>query len=138
MFRSISVKLNHDGMSNDALMTAVNAALFIFPSPFHILSLHQTLKHLRTAEFKPYVVFVRPPCIERLRETRKNAKVISGKDDKTSSKAFSVIHTAHTAFTSVHLSIILFHPDVMSFLSQLVSVGFESFFCSSISQCMVK
>lgn len=48
-----------------------------------------TLKHLRTAEFKPYVVFVRPPCIERLRETRKNAKVISGKDDKTSSKAFS-------------------------------------------------
>lgn len=48
-----------------------------------------TLKHLRTAEFKPYVVFVKPPCIERLRETRRNAKVISGKDDKTSSKAFS-------------------------------------------------
>ncbi|RXN05683.1 MAGUK p55 subfamily member 7 isoform X1 [Labeo rohita] len=48
-----------------------------------------TLKHLRTAEFKPYVVFVKPPSIERLRETRKNAKVISGKDDKNSSKPFS-------------------------------------------------
>uniref|UniRef100_A0A8C1ZPW3 Membrane protein, palmitoylated 7a (MAGUK p55 subfamily member 7) n=1 Tax=Cyprinus carpio TaxID=7962 RepID=A0A8C1ZPW3_CYPCA len=48
-----------------------------------------TLKHLRTAEFKPYVVFVKPPSIERLRETRKNTKVISGKDDKNSSKPFS-------------------------------------------------
>uniref|UniRef100_A0A8C2DH41 Membrane protein, palmitoylated 7a (MAGUK p55 subfamily member 7) n=1 Tax=Cyprinus carpio TaxID=7962 RepID=A0A8C2DH41_CYPCA len=48
-----------------------------------------TLKHLRTAEFKPYVVFVKPPSIERLRETRKNTKVISGKDDKDSSKPFS-------------------------------------------------
>ncbi|XP_036428214.1 MAGUK p55 subfamily member 7 isoform X2 [Colossoma macropomum] len=48
-----------------------------------------TLKHLRTAEFKPYVVFVKPPSIERLRETRKNAKIISGKDDKGSSKSFT-------------------------------------------------
>ncbi|XP_067285667.1 MAGUK p55 subfamily member 7 isoform X1 [Pseudorasbora parva] len=48
-----------------------------------------TLKHLRTAEFKPYVVFVKPPSIERLRETRRSAKVISGKDDKNSSKTFS-------------------------------------------------
>ncbi|XP_056627643.1 MAGUK p55 subfamily member 7 isoform X2 [Triplophysa dalaica] len=48
-----------------------------------------TLRHLRTAEFKPYVVFVKPPSIERLRETRKNAKVISGKDDKGSSKPFT-------------------------------------------------
>ncbi|XP_062859686.1 MAGUK p55 subfamily member 7 [Trichomycterus rosablanca] len=37
----------------------------------------QCLKHLRTAEFKPYVVFVKPPSIERLRETRKNSKIIS-------------------------------------------------------------
>lgn len=48
-----------------------------------------TLKHLRTAEFKPYVVFVKPPSIERLRETRKSAKVISAKDDKNSSKPFT-------------------------------------------------
>ncbi|XP_048027650.1 MAGUK p55 subfamily member 7 isoform X2 [Megalobrama amblycephala] len=48
-----------------------------------------TLRHIRTAEFKPYVVFVKPPSIERLRETRRNAKVISGKDDKNSSKSFS-------------------------------------------------
>uniref|UniRef100_A0A8K9XIM8 MAGUK p55 scaffold protein 7a n=1 Tax=Oncorhynchus mykiss TaxID=8022 RepID=A0A8K9XIM8_ONCMY len=47
------------------------------------------IKHLRTAEFKPYVVFVKPPPIERLRETRRNAKVISGKDDKGSATPFS-------------------------------------------------
>uniref|UniRef100_A0AAQ5ZGK4 Membrane protein, palmitoylated 7b (MAGUK p55 subfamily member 7) n=1 Tax=Amphiprion ocellaris TaxID=80972 RepID=A0AAQ5ZGK4_AMPOC len=47
-----------------------------------------TIKHLRTAEFKPFIVFVKPPSIERLRETRKNAKIISGKDDKGTAKPF--------------------------------------------------
>ncbi|XP_016126485.1 MAGUK p55 subfamily member 7-like [Sinocyclocheilus grahami] len=56
-----------------------------------------TLKHLRTAEFKPYVVFVKPPSIERLRETRKSAKVISGKDDKNSSNPFSTLKHLRTA-----------------------------------------
>lgn len=48
-----------------------------------------TLKHLRTAEFKPFVVFVKPPSVERLRETRQNAKIISGKDDKGTAKPFT-------------------------------------------------
>lgn len=50
----------------------------------------QTIKHLRTAEFKPFVVFVKPPALDRLRETRHNAKVISGKDDKGTAKPFTV------------------------------------------------
>ncbi|XP_036376550.1 MAGUK p55 subfamily member 7 isoform X2 [Megalops cyprinoides] len=48
-----------------------------------------TIKHLRTAEFKPFVVFVKPPPLARLRETRRNAKIISGKDDKGSAKPFT-------------------------------------------------
>ncbi|KAJ8278065.1 hypothetical protein GJAV_G00083440 [Gymnothorax javanicus] len=48
-----------------------------------------TIKHLRTPEFKPYVVFVKPPPIDRLRETRKNARTISSRDDKGSVKLFS-------------------------------------------------
>ncbi|KAK2858665.1 hypothetical protein Q5P01_003285 [Channa striata] len=48
-----------------------------------------TIKHLRTAEFKPFIVLVKPPTLERLRETRKNAKIISGKDDKGSAKPFT-------------------------------------------------
>ncbi|KAF3703395.1 MAGUK p55 subfamily member 7 Protein humpback [Channa argus] len=48
-----------------------------------------TIKHLRTAEFKPFIVFVKPPTLERLRETRKNAKIISGKDEKGFAKPFT-------------------------------------------------
>uniref|UniRef100_A0A8C5QAD9 MAGUK p55 subfamily member 7 n=1 Tax=Leptobrachium leishanense TaxID=445787 RepID=A0A8C5QAD9_9ANUR len=47
-----------------------------------------SIKHLRTFEFKPFVIFIKPPSIERLRETRRNAKVIS-KDDKGSTKTFT-------------------------------------------------
>ncbi|KAF6723997.1 MAGUK p55 subfamily member 7 [Oryzias melastigma] len=47
------------------------------------------LKLLRTAEFKPLVVFVKPPSIDRLRETRKNAKTMSSKDDGRNSKPFT-------------------------------------------------
>ncbi|CAF98752.1 unnamed protein product [Tetraodon nigroviridis] len=48
----------------------------------------QMIKHLRTAEFKPFVVFVKPPGVERLRETRQNAKFMSGKEDKGSARPF--------------------------------------------------
>ncbi|XP_072010186.1 MAGUK p55 subfamily member 7 [Engystomops pustulosus] len=48
-----------------------------------------SIKHLRTYEFKPFVIFIKPPSIERLRETRKNAKVISSKDERVSSKLFT-------------------------------------------------
>ncbi|XP_037612874.1 MAGUK p55 subfamily member 7 isoform X1 [Sebastes umbrosus] len=64
-----------------------------------------TIKHLRTAEFKPFVVLVKPPTIERLRETRENAKIISGKDDKGSAKPFTeedfqeMVKTAQTLET---------------------------------------
>ncbi|XP_036044015.1 MAGUK p55 subfamily member 7 isoform X3 [Onychomys torridus] len=48
-----------------------------------------TVKHLRTQEFKPYVIFIKPPSIERLRETRKNAKIISSRDDQGTAKPFT-------------------------------------------------
>nr|XP_014429932.1 MAGUK p55 subfamily member 7 isoform X2 [Pelodiscus sinensis] len=48
-----------------------------------------TIKHLRTLEFKPFVIFIKPPSLERLRETRKNAKIISSKDEKGAAKPFT-------------------------------------------------
>ncbi|XP_045389111.1 MAGUK p55 subfamily member 7 isoform X2 [Lemur catta] len=48
-----------------------------------------TVKHLRTLEFKPYVIFIKPPSIERLRETRKNAKIVSSRDDQAAAKPFT-------------------------------------------------
>lgn len=53
------------------------------------------MKHLRTYEFKPFVIFIKPPSLERLRETRKNAKIISSKDDKGTAKPFTVSIIRH-------------------------------------------
>lgn len=55
----------------------------------------QTVKHLRTYEFKPFVIFIKPPSLDRLRETRKNAKIISSKDDKGTAKPFTVSIIRH-------------------------------------------
>uniref|UniRef100_A0A8C5J2U9 MAGUK p55 subfamily member 7 n=1 Tax=Junco hyemalis TaxID=40217 RepID=A0A8C5J2U9_JUNHY len=54
-----------------------------------------TVKHLRTYEFKPFVIFIKPPSLDRLRETRKNAKIISSKDDKGTAKPFTVSIIRH-------------------------------------------
>ncbi|KAM6971390.1 MAGUK p55 subfamily member 7 isoform 2-T3 [Tautogolabrus adspersus] len=60
------------------------------------------IKHLRTSEFKPFVVFVKPPSVERLRESRQSAKIISGKEDKGTAKLFTeedfeeMVRTAQT------------------------------------------
>lgn len=43
-----------------------------------------------TSEFKPYVVFVRPPSIEELRITRRRAKFLSDEEDENSARIFTV------------------------------------------------
>ncbi|KAM4689186.1 MAGUK p55 subfamily member 7 [Discoglossus pictus] len=48
-----------------------------------------SIKHLRTFEFKPYVIFIKPPSLERLKETRTSGKVISSKDERGSAKPFT-------------------------------------------------
>uniref|UniRef100_A0A3Q1FW69 MAGUK p55 scaffold protein 7a n=1 Tax=Acanthochromis polyacanthus TaxID=80966 RepID=A0A3Q1FW69_9TELE len=86
-----------------------------------------TIKHLRTAEFKPFVVFVKPPSIERLRETRKNAKIISGKDDKGTAKPFmeedfqEMLSTAQTMETQYgHLfEKVIVNDDLSAAFSEL-------------------
>ncbi|XP_049453237.1 MAGUK p55 subfamily member 7-like [Epinephelus fuscoguttatus] len=55
-----------------------------------LLDVHPSkIKHVYTSEFKPYVVFVKPPRIEELRLTRRRAKFICGEDDKNSVRIFS-------------------------------------------------
>lgn len=86
-----------------------------------------TIKHLRTAEFKPFVVFVKPPTIERLRETRQKAKIISGKDDKASAKPFTeedfqeMVKTAQTMETQYgHLfDKVIVNDDLSTAFSEL-------------------
>lgn len=77
-------KGNYYGTSLDSIRSvlAKNKVCLIDIQP-------HSIKHLRTSEFKPFVVFIKPPSIERLRETRKHAKFISGKDDKANGRTFT-------------------------------------------------
>ncbi|XP_077360591.1 MAGUK p55 subfamily member 7-like [Festucalex cinctus] len=60
------------------------------------------LKQIYTLEFKPYVVFVKPPRIEELRLTRRRAKFICDEEDPNQVRMFSeedfedMIHLAET------------------------------------------
>ncbi|XP_038575315.1 MAGUK p55 subfamily member 7-like [Micropterus salmoides] len=55
-----------------------------------LLDVHPTkIQHVYTSEFKPYVVFVKPPHIEELRLTRRKAKFICDEENKNSVKIFS-------------------------------------------------
>ncbi|XP_006756219.1 PREDICTED: MAGUK p55 subfamily member 7 isoform X1 [Myotis davidii] len=77
-------KNNYYGTSIDSIRSvlAKNKVCLLDVQP-------HTVKHLRTLEFKPYVIFIKPPSIERLRETRKNAKIISSRDDQGTAKPFT-------------------------------------------------
>ncbi|CAL4220871.1 unnamed protein product, partial [Meganyctiphanes norvegica] len=48
----------------------------------------QALKYLRTCEFKPYVIYVKPPTLAVLKETRQAAHAMST-FDKNSSRGFT-------------------------------------------------
>ncbi|KAM6989624.1 MAGUK p55 subfamily member 7-like [Tautogolabrus adspersus] len=55
-----------------------------------LLDVHSSkIKHVYTSEFKPYVVFVKPPHIEELRLTRRRAKFICDEEDKNSVRILS-------------------------------------------------
>lgn len=62
-------------------------------APSFLSSSLQKIKHVYTSEFKPYVVFVKPPRIEELRLTRRRAKFICDDEDKSSVRIFSVGET---------------------------------------------
>uniref|UniRef100_A0A3P8WLI2 MAGUK p55 subfamily member 7-like n=1 Tax=Cynoglossus semilaevis TaxID=244447 RepID=A0A3P8WLI2_CYNSE len=54
-----------------------------------LLDVHPSVSHVYTCGFKPYVVFVKPPCIEELRLTRRRAKSIRDKEDTTPTHIFA-------------------------------------------------
>ncbi|XP_078120964.1 MAGUK p55 subfamily member 7-like [Sander vitreus] len=55
-----------------------------------LLDVHPNkIKHVYTAEFKPYVVFVKPPHIQELRLTRRRAEFTCAEEDKNSVRIFS-------------------------------------------------
>nr|XP_057923487.1 MAGUK p55 subfamily member 7-like [Doryrhamphus excisus] len=68
-----------------------------------LLDMHPSkLKRVYTFEFKPFVVFVKPPRIEELRLTRRRVKFICDEEDSNQARMFSeedfedMIHLAET------------------------------------------
>ncbi|RXN37369.1 MAGUK p55 subfamily member 7-like protein [Labeo rohita] len=77
-------KGNYYGMSLDSVRRAVaESKVCLLDVKPHVIAA------LYTSEFKPYVVFVKPPSIERLRLSRRKAKVLSSQNEQTPSKIFT-------------------------------------------------
>ncbi|XP_036375435.1 MAGUK p55 subfamily member 7-like [Megalops cyprinoides] len=77
-------KGNYYGISLDSVQSALAGnKVCLLDVPTH------RIKPLRTKEFKPYVVFVKPPSLQRLQQSRRNVKVIYSQDEKGSAKLFS-------------------------------------------------
>lgn len=53
----------------------------------------QNVQTLRTPRLKPFVIFIKPPSPERLRETRRDARILSA---RSASRAFTVELTKQT------------------------------------------
>ncbi|XP_058649748.1 MAGUK p55 subfamily member 7 [Onychostoma macrolepis] len=77
-------KGNYYGMSLDSVrrVVAESKVCLLDVKPHAITALY-------TSEFKPYVVFVKPPSIESLRLSRRKAKVLSSQNEQTPTKLFT-------------------------------------------------
>ena len=74
-------------------------------------TIQQALKMLRTPELKPYIINIKAPPFERLKETRHRAYARSTFDE-TSSRSFTV-SSSHLLFRSEFLNILTkYHQKV--------------------------
>ncbi|XP_069188068.1 MAGUK p55 subfamily member 7 isoform X7 [Procambarus clarkii] len=67
------------GTSSVTLKSLINAGYVVVVTPHY-----QALKYLRTAEFKPYVIYIKPPTLAVLKETRQAAHARSTFDENNS------------------------------------------------------
>ncbi|XP_069939986.1 MAGUK p55 subfamily member 7 isoform X6 [Cherax quadricarinatus] len=67
------------GTSSVTLKSLINAGYVVLVTPHY-----QALKYLRTAEFKPYVIYIKPPTLAVLKETRQAAHARSTFDENNS------------------------------------------------------
>lgn len=77
-------KGNLYGTSGESVSSLVNAGFVSLLSPHY-----QALKMLRTPQMKPYIIYIKPPRFEILKETRNEARARSTFDE-TNSRGFKV------------------------------------------------
>lgn len=76
-------KGNLYGTSAETVKSLINSSFFCILTPHY-----QALKMLRTPDVKPYIVFIKPPDFETLKETR-NANHARSTFDETNSRGFT-------------------------------------------------
>ncbi|KAK7604400.1 hypothetical protein V9T40_005586 [Parthenolecanium corni] len=76
-------KGNLYGTSAETVKSLIDSAFFCILTPHY-----QALKMLRTADVKPYIVFIKPPEFDALKETR-NAAFARSTFDETNSRGFT-------------------------------------------------
>lgn len=77
-------KGNLYGTSCESVSSLINAGYVCLLNPHY-----QALKMLRTPQTKPYVIYVKPPRFEILKETRNDARARSTFDE-SNSRGFTV------------------------------------------------
>lgn len=77
-------KGNLYGTSGDSVMSLINAGFVCIITPHY-----QAIKMLRTPQLKPYVIYIKPPSFEILKETRLEARARSTFDE-ANSRGFTV------------------------------------------------
>lgn len=77
-------KGNLYGTSSESVKSLVNAGYVCILNPHY-----QALKMLRTPQLKPFIIYIKPPSFEELKETR-NAAHARSTFDETNSRGFTV------------------------------------------------
>lgn len=77
-------KGNLYGTSSESVSSLINAGYVCLLNPHY-----QALKMLRTPQTKPYVIYIKPPRFEILKETRNDARARSTFDE-SNSRGFTV------------------------------------------------
>ena len=73
------------GTSSESVKSIVNAGCVCILSPHY-----QAIKTLRTPQLKPYIIHIKPPTFEELKESRTQARARSTFDE-TNSRGFTVL-----------------------------------------------
>lgn len=85
-------KGNLYGTSSESVRTIVNSGYVCILSPHY-----QALKMLRTPQLKPYIVYIKPPPLDILKETR-NSHHARSTFDVNNSRGFTVSNCQHFYF----------------------------------------
>lgn len=92
-------KGNLYGTSSESVSSLVNAGYVCLLNPHY-----QALKMLRTPQLRPYVIYVKPPRFEVLKETRNEARARSTFDE-SNSRGFTVNRESSAAGSVVSFSL---------------------------------